>query len=345
MDKLRIAVVGGGYWGKNLIKNFSHLEEGEVKIICDLNQEVLKETISQFPFLEATSDLNKVLKNEEIDCVAIATPPSLHYPVAKEALLAKKHTWVEKPLAMQIKEGEELVQLAKKEGLVIFVDETFLYDPALRIVKEMVDSGRVGEVYHLLFQRLGMGRVRCDSNVWWNSAPHDLSILRYLVSSPINNISLRNFGYLQKDIEDVSWASLEFENGISAGIYLSWFYPLSTASVTVIGSKGAIHYEGRFQARKVRFYKFNLGSPPEKKVNGVPSPNFIPISAKVEEEITDFGKLTPLEIACQHFLRCIKEKKEPISSGQNSLKVLRLLEAGEISSQKGGIPIKVAEEW
>ena len=142
MDKLRIAVFGGGYWGKNLIKNFSDSGKGEVKIVCDLNQEVLKETVSQFPFLEATSDFNNVLKDQQIDCVAIATPPSLHYPVAKKALLAKKHTWVEKPLAMQIKEGEELVHLAKKEGLVLFVDETFLYDPALKIVKEMVDSGK-----------------------------------------------------------------------------------------------------------------------------------------------------------------------------------------------------------
>jgi predicted dehydrogenase len=344
MDKLRIAVFGGGFWGKNLIKNFSDSGKGEVKIVCDLNQEVLKETISQFPFLEVTSDFNKVLKDQQIDCVAIATPPSLHYQVAKKALLAKKHTWVEKPLAMQIKEGEELVHLAKKEGLVLFVDETFLYDPALKIVKEMIDAQKVGNVYHLFFQRLGMGRVRCDSNVWWNSAPHDISILRYLIPDSVKNICLKNFSYLQKDIEDVAWASLEFDNGISACINLSWFYPLSTASVAIIGSKGAIHYEGRFQARKVSIYKFNLGSPPEKKVNGVPSPNFIPINAKLEEEITAFGNLTPLEIACQHFLECIEDKKEPLSSGQNSLKVLHLLKTGEISNQKGGIPITIPKE-
>ena len=344
MNKLKIAVFGGGYWGKNLIKNFSNSGMGEVKIVCDLNQDVLSEIASQFPFVEVTSDFQRIIKDTQIDCVAIATPPSLHYPVARETLLAKKHTWVEKPLAMHIEEGEELVQIAKNHKLVLFVDETFLYDPALRMVKNMIDSGRIGNIYHLLFQRLGMGRVRCDSNVWWNSAPHDLSILKYLIPNTVKEITSKNFCYLQKDIADVAWSSLEFVDGISACINLSWFYPISTASVTVIGSNRAIHYEGRFKARKVSVYKFNVGSPPEKKVNGVPSPNFIPINAQLEEEITDFGTLTPLEIACQHFLSCIIENKEPLSSGAKSLKVVRLMNAGELSNQKGGIPIKMPEE-
>ena len=344
MDKLVIAVFGGGYWGKNLIRNFRVSDEGEVKIVCDLNEEVLREIKSEFSFLETTSDFDKTLKEDNIDVVAVATPPSLHYPVARKTLQAKKHTWVEKPLSMQIKEGEELVDLAKKEGLVLFVDETFLYDPALRTVKEIIDSGKVGKIYHLLFQRLGMGRIRCDSNVWWNSAPHDLSILRYLIPFPAKNISLKCFSYLQNGVEDVAWSSLELEHGVSACINLSWFYPQSTASVTVIGSKGAIHYEGRFKARKVSFYQYHFGPPPKIQIDGVPSPNFIPSGAKLQEEITDFGKQTPLEAACRHFLRCIKDKKEPLSSGQNSLKVLRLLEAGEVSKREGGKPIMIPEE-
>jgi predicted dehydrogenase len=344
MEKLQIAVFGGGYWGKNLIKNFCASEDGEVKIVCDLNKEVLRKIKSEFSFLDVTTDFKNVLKEDSIDGVAIATPPSLHYPVAREALIAKKHTWVEKPLSMRIKEGEELVNLAKKENLVLFVDETFLYDPALRIVKEVIDSEKLGKIYHLLFQRLGMGRIRCDSNVWWNSAPHDLSILRYLMPIPIKSISLRCFSYLQNGIEDVAWASLELKDGISACINLSWFYPHSTANVTVIGSKGAIYYEGRFKARKVSLYQYELGSPPKRKADGVPSPNFIPITAKLQEEITDFGKHPPLEIACKHFLDCIRKKKEPLSSGQNSLKVLRLLEAGETSKNEGGKLIIVQEE-
>ena len=343
MNKLQVAVFGGGYWGKNLIRNFSSLGEGEVKVVCDLNQEVLKEIKSEFPSLDTTSEFDQVLKQDSIAGVAVATPPSLHYPVAKQTLLAQKHTWVEKPLAMKVKEAEELTGLAKKEGLVLFVDETFLYDPALKIVKEMIDSGKIGKIYHLLFQRLGMGRIRCDSNVWWNSAPHDLSILRYLMPLTIKTISLKCFSYLQEGIEDVAWAFLELKDGVSACINLNWFYPHSTASVTIIGSKGAIHYEGRFKARKISLYQYELGSPPKRKVDGVPSPNFIPIGAKLQEEITEFGKHPPLELACKHFLECIKNRKEPLSSGQNSLKVVRLLEAGEISNNEGGKPIRVEE--
>jgi UDP-2-acetamido-3-amino-2,3-dideoxy-glucuronate N-acetyltransferase len=246
-------------------------------------------------------------------------------------------------MAMSYHEGKELVALAEKKGKVLFVDETFLYDPALGVIKEMLDSGAIGELYHILMERLGMGRVRCESNVWWNSAPHDLSILRYLIGRQVRSISLHGSAYLQAGIEDVTLASLELEGAMSAWIHLSWFHPLNTASLVIVGSTGAIYYEGRFAKRKVTLYRYDVGKPPTQQVQGVPTPNFIPIKASVEKEITEFGPEEPLRGSCASFVKAITAGIEPPSSGRNSLKTLQVLEAGQISLRKGGEKIPIEE--
>jgi UDP-2-acetamido-3-amino-2,3-dideoxy-glucuronate N-acetyltransferase len=314
----------------------------EVKLLCELNEEASRECSKLYPSLETCTDQGRIFQEDGVDGVVIVTPPSLHYQPAKEALTAGKHAFVEKPLAMSYQEGKELVALADKKEKVLFVDETFLYDPALKVIKEMIDGGAIGKPYHILMERLGMGRVRCDSNVWWNSAPHDLSIMRYLIGREVNSISLHGAAYLQKGIEDVTLASLELEGNISALIHLSWFHPLNTASLVIVGSTGAIFYEGRFAKRKVVLYRYDVGKSPTQRVQGVPTPNFIPIQATVEKEITEFGPEEPLRGSCASFVKAITEGIEPPSSGRNSLKTLQVLEAGQISLRKGGekIPIE-----
>lgn len=342
-SKIRLAVMGGGYWGKNLIRNFCSLEGVEVKLLCDLSEEALRECKALYPSLETSGDLGRIFQDDAVDGVVVVTPPSLHYQPAKEALAAGKHTFVEKPMAMSYREGKELVELAERGRKILFVDETFLYDPALRIVKEMVEGGEIGEIYHILLERLGMGRVRCESNVWWNSAPHDLSILRYLIEREVRSISLRAYAYLQGGIEDIALATLELEGDMSAWIHLSWFHPLSTASLIIIGSRGAISYEGRFKKRKVTLSRYDVGRPPTHRVQGFPTPNFIPIQSSVENEIVDFGPEEPLRACCTSFVKAITEGMEPPTSGRNSLKTLQVLEAGEISLGKGGEKISIEE--
>jgi UDP-2-acetamido-3-amino-2,3-dideoxy-glucuronate N-acetyltransferase len=341
--RLRLAVLGGGYWGRNLIRNFAALEGVEVKLLCELNEEASQECRKLHPALEICTDHGRAFKNNEVDGIVVVTPPSLHYQPAKEALTAGKHTFVEKPMAMSYKEGRELVALAEKEKKVLFVDETFLYDPALQVIKEMLDGGAIGTVYHILMERLGMGRVRCDSNVWWNSAPHDLSILRFLIGRRVQSISLHGSSYLQKGIEDVTLASLELDGDISALIHLSWFHPLNTASLVVIGSTGAIFYEGRFAKRKVILYRYDVGKAPAQQVQGIPSPNFIPIKASVEKEITEFGPEEPLRSSCASFVKAITNGIEPPSSGRNSLQTLQVLEAGVVSLSKGGAKVSLED--
>jgi UDP-2-acetamido-3-amino-2,3-dideoxy-glucuronate N-acetyltransferase len=341
--QLRLAVLGGGYWGRNLIRNFAALEGVEVKLLCELNEAASKECKKLYPWLQTCTDNGQVFQDDGVDGVIVVTPPSLHYRPAKEALTAGKHVFVEKPMAMTYQEGKELVALAEKKGKVLFVDETFLYDPALRVIKEMLDGEAIGRVYHILMERLGMGRVRCESNVWWNSAPHDLSILRFLVGGGVRSISLHGSAYLQKGIEDVTLASLELEGDMSAWIHLSWFHPLNTASLVIVGSTGAIFYEGRFAKRKVTLYRYDVGKPPTQLVQGIPTPNFIPIKASVEKEVTEFGPDEPLRGSCASFVKAITEGIEPPSSGRNSLKTLQVLEAGIISLRKGGEKISLGE--
>jgi UDP-2-acetamido-3-amino-2,3-dideoxy-glucuronate N-acetyltransferase len=340
---IRLAVMGGGYWGRNLIRNLSALEGVEVKLLCELNEEASRECTELYPGLETCTDHGRIFQDKEVDGVIIVTPPSLHYQPAKEALSAEKHVFVEKPMAMSYQEGKELVALAKNKEKVLFVDETFLYDPALRIIKEMLNGGAIGELYHILMERLGMGRVRCESNVWWNSAPHDLSILRYLIDREVRSIALHGSVYLQKGIEDIALASLEIAGDMSAWIHLNWFHPLSTANLVIVGSTGAIFYEGRFAKRKVTLYRYDVGKPPTLRVQGVPTPNMIPIKATVEKEITEFGPEEPLQVSCASFIKAITEGIEPPSSGRNSLKTLQVLDAGMISLRKGGEKIAVEE--
>ena len=200
--------------------------------------------------LECTNDFDALLARPDLDAVIVATPPSRHHAMALAALRAGKHVWVEKPLALGAAEGRELVEAAATASRILFVDETFLYDPLVREMKRIVDGGGLGEVLHLSFERLGMGRIRRDSSVWWNSAPHDLSILFHLLPRAVTAVRLHEHAYLQPGIADMAVCDLELEGGASAHVYLSWLHPEKTATVTVVGRERMLAYEGRFEKRR-----------------------------------------------------------------------------------------------
>lgn len=338
-EKLRIGVLGGGYWGRNVVRSLESIEGVKVKAICDPNKGNQEELRRLFPTVSLVSDPEELIADPQIDAICIVTPPSLHYLPAKVALQAGKHVFVEKPMAMSYKEGLELVELADQKGKVLFVDETFLYDPALLLVKELVEEKAIGEIQYVVLERLGMGRIRCDSNVWWNSAPHDLSIIRFLLRQRPLSIAVTGKAFLQEELEDVVLANLELEGGILVWVHLSWCYPKSTASLTVIGEKGAIFYEGRFTKRQVILYSFKFGTRPTESVWGVPSPNLIPAQSKEEKTWTDFGKDEPLYLALCAFIDAIDNGKDVPSLGRYSLETLRLLDLGQLSLKNGGMKI------
>ena len=336
MDKLRVGVLGGGYWGKNVIRNLQRMEGVEVAILCDPNEATREEVKGLFPGLEVVADPEALLQQDGVQAVAIVTPPSLHAAPARGALKGGKHVFVEKPMAMSYPEGQELVELAEQRGKVLFVDETFLYDPALKIVKDLIEGGEIGEVHHLLLERLGMGRIRCESNVWWNSAPHDLSVLRFLLPQPVRSVSVRGYSYIQEGLEDIALGALELEGGISVWVHLSWCHPISTASLVAVGSEGAVFYEGRFKKRKVVLYRYSIGEPPSETVDGIPSPNFIPAKCTPEREYTDFGPVEPLFASLRAFVGAVTEGEDAPSLGRYSLETLRVLDAGDRSMKEGG---------
>ncbi len=253
--------------------------------------------------------------------------------MALAALRAGKHVWVEKPLALSAAHGRELVDAARKTDRVLFVDETFLYDPLVREMKRLVEADALGSVLHLTFERLGMGRIRRDSDVWWNSAPHDLSILFYLVPRPVTAIRLHRHAHLQPGIADVALCDVELAGGVSAHIHLSWLHPEKTAKVIVVGRERMLAYEGRFEKRGLTLYDFALDLSPTSERALAP---IVPISGFAGRALELPAASEPLALAAEHFVECVRAGAEPLTSGARSLRVVEALEAADRSATGGG---------
>jgi len=333
-NRVNLALIGLGYWGKNLLRTFAKAPAARVTGLCDLEARALATLADEHPGARSTTDYAELLARDDVDAVVLATPPSRHHAMALAALAAGKHVWVEKPLALTAAEGHELVEAARAAGRVLFVDETFLYDPLVREMKRLIDQGALGEVCHLSFERLGMGRIRRDSNVWWNSAPHDLSILLYLVPRRVVQARLHQHTYLQPGIADMAVCDLELEGGVSAHIYLSWLHPEKTAKVTVIGRERMLAYEGRFEKRGVTLYDYAVDGKNGNGANGGTS--IIPVSHFTARRLEVPAAVEPLTLAATHFVESINAGTEPLTSGARSLRVVEVLEAAEHAATRGG---------
>ncbi len=314
---LGIGIVGAGYWGSTLLRVFRGMPTVSVIAVCE--SDTRRHTGLGDVFL--SSDSAELLARDDIDAVLVATPPSTHFTIARQVLAAGKHCWVEKPLAMRAAEAHELVDLARRHSRVLFVDETFLYDPLIQQAKRWIDAGRLGKLFHLSFERLGMGRIRRDSSVWWNSAPHDLSILCHLVPGAVETVRVEGFSYLQQGIADISVATATLTGGVSVHIYLSWLSPLKVASLVVVGSRGMLHYEGRFGARSLKFFDYQVADPNTVKDNVVPIEHF-----EASETVTG-GNEEPLLLAAQAFVESIRTGVPAPSAGEYSQRVVELLAA------------------
>jgi predicted dehydrogenase len=344
-QRLSVALIGAGYWGHKLLPKFLAEPQTAVRVVCDIlaaNRAAIRQ---KFPEVSNTESFDTVLADQDIDAVVIATPPASHFFLAKKALDAGKHVWIEKPLALRFNEGRELVQLARLKRTVLFVDHTFLYDPAVTMIRNMIRQGKLGDIYHLYLQRLNLGRIKRDSNVWWNSAPHDSSIVLYLLASRPKTVSLHGYHYLQPHVEDLNMAVIEMTNGTSAFVYHNWLYPENTAKLSVIGSKRLLVYEGKFDKRSVTLYEYEV----EQSLNGGRAvngpPTTIPSRMLAEHKLTGFQDQEPLALAVKDFLESIRDDRPPLSNGDFSLQVLAVLEAGERSLHANGNKIAVETGW
>jgi predicted dehydrogenase len=340
-DAVSVGLVGAGYWGQKLLPKFLADPTCSVRSVCDIHCGHRENIHKNFPNLVTTDSYEEILDDSEIAAVVLATPPATHFQLAKEAVEAGKHIWIEKPLALHLDEGHTLVKLAQEKKTVLFVDHTFLYDPAIRMLHDLIAAGDLGDVHHLFLQRTNLGRIKRDSNVWWNSAPHDISIMLYLLPVPPTSIILHGYRYLQPELEDLNFAVVEMSDGVTVFIYHNWLYPENTAKLVAVGSKHLLLYEGKFEKRAATLYDYVV-----ERLSPCGNPNeelstTIPARILVTQKLGGIDSQEPLVLAISDFLHSVQNRQAPLSDGNFALRVLEVLEAGEKSLRSGGIKIPV----
>lgn len=334
-----IGQVGVGYWGKNLLRNFSSLPNVEVLLACDQSTDILDRVTQQHPQVPTTSRLEDVLSHPDIDGVVIATQTPQHFEMAKAALKAGKHVFVEKPMAQSIQEAEELVMLAEANDLRLMVGHLLLYHPAFRYVEDLIQEGTLGEIYYLYSTRVNLGIVRQRENALESLAPHDLSVaLQFLNKKPIA-VSAQGHAYLQPGVEDVVFATVFFEDGALAHLHTSWLDPHKMRKVTVVGSKKMAVIDDVEANEKVRLYDKGV----DIEHAGARYTNYAEAMAIRTGDITlpRIPMKEPLRLECQHFIDCIRTGATPRSDGRNGLAVVRILEAAQKSLAESGMTVVV----
>ncbi len=336
---VRVALVGCGYWGPNLARNFHQLPDAQLVACCDVNQQALEKMRQLYPGIRTTADFEAICRDEEIDAVAIATPARTHFGLAKAALQYGKHVLVEKPLTLSVHEAEELIALAEARERILMVGHVFQYNPAVRYIKQLIDEGALGDLYYLYSTRVNLGRVQSDINALWSIAPHDISILLYLLESDPEWVSARGATYLTDGIEDVVFIDMGFPRGILAHVHVSWLDPSKVRRMTIVGSKQMVVYDDVADEGKVRLY--------EKGVYRKDEPGFGEFQYRVHSGAITIPRLElvePLRLECQHFIECVQTGDRPETDGMNGLRVVRVLEAAQASLQQKGMVLELARQ-
>lgn len=335
---LNVGVIGCGYWGPNLIRNFRAIPDCNLKVMCDLSVSRLEHLRSIYPEVETMTSYTELLARPDIDAVVVATSVKWHYPMAKASLLAGKHTLIEKPMASSAAECEELIQLAEEKGLVLMVGHTFLYSMPVRKIKEIVDHHDIGEIRYISARRLNLGLFQKDINVAWDLAPHDISIILYIMEELPHSLNCRGGAHITAGIEDVTSMTLHFSKERSAIIHSSWHDPRKVREMTIVGSKRMIVYDDILVQEKIKIFDARVERPPHYDTfaefqyayhyGDIHSPYL-----KQDE---------PLKTECQHFLDCIRTGSVPMTNGAAGMEVVQILEASTESLRQNGAPVELS---
>jgi predicted dehydrogenase len=330
-------VIGCGYWGPNLIRNFSHLKGSDVLICSDLHEDRLAHMRSIYPKIETTTDYRRILARADVDAVVVATPPETHFRITTEALRAGKHVFVEKPLALSAADGARMVEEANKAGRVLLVGHTFVYTAAVNKIKEVIDSGELGDIFYVSTTRVNLGIFQEHVNVVWDLAPHDVSILNYILDRMPESVATQASCCIRKSVEDVAFINVRYPGNILAHIHVSWLNPNKIRSTTVVGSKKMLVYDDISALEKIRIYDKGVTVTPHYDTFGE-----FQLSYRYGDIlIPRLDDAEPLKVACQHFLDCVEKRARPRSSGAHGLEVVRVLEAAVASIREGGRVIDV----
>ncbi len=326
MPEKDLALIGIGYWGKNLARNFYSL--GVLHTICDTNRQLLSKYEDMYPDVKKTDSVQEVLANPEIKKVAIAAPAAEHYRLAKASLEAGKDVFVEKPLCLDLEEAEELVEIAEKNLLILMVGHLLHYHPCVEKMKEMVGKGELGKIYYIVSNRLNLGKIRQEENALWSFAPHDISIILSLVGNELpKEVWCMGGAYLKTDVADTTLTFLRFSGDVRSHIYVSWLNPFKEQKLTVVGSHGMLVFDDTVPwDKKLILYKAYL-----QWKNG-----YVPIPIKGNGKYIPVPEEEPLKRECEHFLLCCRERKKPITDGREGIRVLTVLKMAQESIENGG---------
>jgi predicted dehydrogenase len=330
-----VGIIGCGYWGPNLLRNLSQLPISKVKYCCDLDDARLNHMKALYPQVTTTKRFQDLIEDEEVEAVAIATPVSTHYSLAKACLEGGKHVLVEKPLAGSIAEAEELNRIANEQDLILFAGHTFVYNAAVQKMKELVEAGELGETYYVSSVRVNLGLFQEDINVIWDLAPHDISILNYIFGREPVTVSTFARSYIRPGIEDVAFLTLQYPHGVVAHIHVSWLDPCKIRRTTLVGSKKMLVYDDTSALEKIRVYDKGVTIQPHYDTFG----EFQLAYRFGDIIVPKINDVEPLKVECIHFIECIRDGTQPNSNGKAGLSVVKVVERACESAKLGGAPL------
>jgi UDP-2-acetamido-3-amino-2,3-dideoxy-glucuronate N-acetyltransferase len=325
MQTHKIAVVGSGYWGKNLVRNFHQL--GALAAVCDSNPETLAGAASKYgvPTFDSWQEL---LRQADIPAVVIAAPAARHFELCKAALLAGKDVYVEKPIALQVEEGEELVALAAREKRILMVGHILEYHPAIIELTRLVKSGELGRIQYIYSSRLNLGKVRTEENILWSFAPHDISVILSLLGEAPTRVAAHGGSYIDSRVVDTTLTTCEFASGVQAHVFVSWLHPFKEQKLTIVADRKMAVFNDIEPERKLMLYSH--------RIDWV---DRAPVAHRDAGEVVPLPSIEPLRAECEHFLQCIDTRAKPRTDGASAVEVLRVLAACEQSLQEQGRPV------
>lgn len=334
-DVLKVGVIGSGYWGPKLVRNFNDIPGASLAMVADLRADRLLEINQLYPEVITTRNYEDLL-DSDLDAVVIATPVNTHYSLTREALLAGKHVFVEKPITSNAAQADELVALAAERGLTLMVGHTFVYNPAVQAVKDIIQSNQLGKIYYINSTRVNLGLLQPDINVMWDLGPHDISILQYILGANPCRVSARGACFVNtpRELQEVVYMVLFFDDGVMANLRLSWLDPVKQRKLTVVGRDKMLVYDDIAEEKVVIFDK-GVEVPPY----SVTEEEFHASYRHGEEAVYPISWTEPLRVECEHFLDCIRTGEKPISSGEEGAKVLKVLETAQRSLLNSGVEL------
>jgi len=325
---MRIAVVGAGYWGANLVRVFNQL--GVLYRICDFSAKRLQQLAEQYPAVTLDTSYEAVLDDPRVDAIVIATPAETHYKMARQALLAGKDTYVEKPLTLRCDEAERLTSLAESQGRILMVGHLLEFHPAITRLNELIEGGELGRLEYVYSNRLNMGKVRREENALWSFAPHDISVILLLLKQMPIQVAATGGTYLQPNIADVTVSTMLFDRGVRAHLFVSWLHPYKEQKLVVVGEHRMAVFDDVRKTDKLQIYDKKIGL-----VNG----QFV--AEKPAARTIDFPADEPLQLECQHFLECVRTRETAKTDGRDGWRVLKVLEASQRSLSMNGEPVQL----